>query len=580
MKKILSIIAAGTLALLAISCAKDEKATFDSTKATAPVLEMGSAGKTIKVQYTPAVIEMSFNENMKVYHTLGLVGIGQKDENDEVVYKDVNVTLSAAKDDPEKHVISLASDALTTTLQARGFDYGDEVWALIVVRASIQDPSKGVTNGYVDSDVRYEFYFKLKKPSGGAYASYTEDSAWSVIGSIASTGNSWNADEAMMSNGTWHVCEGLELTTSDEFKFRKDASWGTNFGGDFVMLDSEFAVTQDGPNIKVKEDGVYDLLLNPDAGVAKIVVHKEDPYAKYNQESPWSVIGSIASTGNSWGSDEEMASDGTWHLCRSLELTTSDEFKFRKDASWGTNFGGEFVALGEEFAVTQDGPNIKVLEDGTYDLYLNPEAAVAKIVKAGVIEEDKPEPEPEPQGTSITIDGDPADWAEIEGVTCAEGAELTGMKSAKAYYSDKIYVLVEFTDEALATGHSSGKLRFHVFFGFEGAEGLDRYWDPADITYMFEGKVTDSSSYINFSSPYYKWLEGWSWDNSGVTPTFECAGSGNFYEMSIDYSTFPGGLADTFSIGFDCADGNYNVIGYLPNAAEGNAAKITLTKAE
>ena len=108
-----------------------------------------------------------------------------------------------------------------------------------------------------------------------------------------------------------------------------------------------------------------------------------DPRAAMTEASPWSVIGSIASTGNSWGADEAMVTDGTWHACLGLVLTASDEFKFRKDADWTLNFGGAFAALGEAFAVTQDGSNIKVAEDGTYDLFLNPDEAQVIIVKAG-----------------------------------------------------------------------------------------------------------------------------------------------------------------------------------------------------
>ena len=108
-----------------------------------------------------------------------------------------------------------------------------------------------------------------------------------------------------------------------------------------------------------------------------------DPRSKMTETSPWGVIGSIASTGNSWGADEPMVTDGTWHACLGLALTASDEFKFRKDADWGVNFGGAFVALGEPFEVKQDGANIKGLEDGTYDLFLNPDAALVVIVNAG-----------------------------------------------------------------------------------------------------------------------------------------------------------------------------------------------------
>ena len=136
------------------------------------------------------------------------------------------------------------------------------------------------------------------------------------------------------------------------------------------------------------EDGVQDYFLHvaPD-GVTEAPNPAEggssDPRAKMTETSPWSIIGSIASTGNSWNADEPMVTDGTWHACLNLTIGASDEFKFRKDADWGVNFGGDFVALGEPFAVKQDGANIKGLEDGTYDLFLNPETALVIIVNAG-----------------------------------------------------------------------------------------------------------------------------------------------------------------------------------------------------
>ena len=373
MKKILSIAFAGLLAILAISCGKDEKAVFKASESIPPVLGNVAVGKKIVVAYTPGVIATNFNSKMTIYHTLGLVNIDSTK---------VNLTLKAAKDDATKHELSITSDNLTSLLLGRGYEYGQTAKLSIVVRASIQDPAKGVTNGYVDSEESKEIELKLKKPSGGAYAAFTETSTWSVIGAIASTGNNWNADEEMATDGTWHVCEGVELTSTDLFKFRNGGAWTENFGGTFTALDEEFDVTQDGPNISVDADGVYDLLLNPTTGKAKIVVHKEDPFAAYTQDSDWSVIGAIASTGNNWNADEEMSSNGEWHVCRDLELTTSDLFKFRQGGAWTVNFGGACAALGEEFDVTQDGPNITVPEDGTYNLFLNPTTAKAKVEKA------------------------------------------------------------------------------------------------------------------------------------------------------------------------------------------------------
>ena len=397
MKKILSIISAGLLVVLAASCNKDEKATFDPADVTAPVLGNVSVGSDVVVNYTPAVFSMDFNEKMPTYHTLGMVAVnGEK----------CDVTLANAKDSGTS--IKLAGKNMTAALQLRGFKIGESVEVSIVVRASIQDPSKGVTNGYVDSADSYTFNWTLSdsKPSGKDPYEGWEPSTWGVTGSIASAGLNWDKDIAMVTDGTWHVAKGVVLTPSDQFKFRKDAGWATNFGAGpeiseepyLVTLDTELPAGPNGKNLAVAEEGTYDLFINPDAGLYKVIVTGSnvpsgpvDPYDGWEATEVWSVIGSIASTGNSWGQDEPMLTDGEWFVCRGIELATTDQFKFRKDHGWDTNFGAGpeiseepyVVTLGEVLPAGAGGKNLAVAEDGTYDLLLNPDEAVYKIIKTG-----------------------------------------------------------------------------------------------------------------------------------------------------------------------------------------------------
>ena len=397
MKKILSIAFAGLLAILAISCGKEEKAVFRASDAIAPVLGNVTVADTIKVAYTPAVFKMSFNDSMATYHTLGLVKIDSTK---------ANITLKAAKNDTKNNVISIAPNAIATVLLAKGCEPGAMVNVSIVVRASIQDPAKGVTNGYLDSEDSYELAVYIPSSGKDPYAGWAT-SSWGVTGSIASTGNNWgnsgDADIPMVTDGTWHVAKGVVLTPDDEFKFRFESAWAKNFGGTFVEIDAEFNVTQGGDNIKVKEAGTYDLFLDPEKGVAKIIVTGSnippDPYEAFTTKSTWGVTGAIASTGNNWGNsgdaDIAMLTDGTWHVAKEVELTTTDEIKFRENSGWDKNFGGTLVEVGVIFDVTQGGDNIKVLADGKYDLLLNPEEKKALIVVSG---DDpglsKPEPEP------------------------------------------------------------------------------------------------------------------------------------------------------------------------------------------
>ena len=381
MKKVYSIIAAGVLALLAVSCAREEMAVFDASKATAPVLtEFEVTDDGVTATYTPAVLNQSFNQKMAMNHWLLLTTV-----NGTVVNKALTTSV-------KENTLTVTQANLSKALMAMGYEEGTKVAIEMVIRASMQEQSKdNGRNGYVDSQGKISIpEFEIFLPNGDPYARYTDKSDWSLVGSF----NGWGSDPdvEMWTNGTLHVAKGVTLAAGDEVKFRKDGGWDVNFGyADGVSsytLDEEFALSQDGPNIVIAEDGRYDLILDPVSGTAKIinsVAGQEDPYAAYTEVSPWGVIGSF----NSWGGDVEMVTNGTLHVCKNITFAAGDEFKFRKDGKWDENYGYgagvETYVLGEEFAVGQDGGNIKVLEDGAYDLFLDPENQTAKIIKTQAV---------------------------------------------------------------------------------------------------------------------------------------------------------------------------------------------------
>ncbi|MBR6246199.1 MAG: hypothetical protein IKR15_02415 [Bacteroidales bacterium] len=184
------------------------------------------------------------------------------------------------------------------------------------------------------------------------------------------------------------------------------------------------------------------------------------------------------------------------------------------------------------------------------------------------------DPSVEPEG--ISIDGDPSDWDALDpeyvtSIVHAE-AEGIGLKSGKVFYDDKVYVLLEVSDEALAKGVADGKLRFHIFFNsdYSYGGGYNSHWKELNINYATEGKMTSGGAYCDYSSKLYAIAPGTSWttSDSGYSPVFSAAGDGNYYELSMDYTDFPGGLTTTFGIGFDIADGGYTTIDYLPNDGE------------
>ena len=178
-----------------------------------------------------------------------------------------------------------------------------------------------------------------------------------------------------------------------------------------------------------------------------------------------------------------------------------------------------------------------------------------------------------PKPAPVTVDGDASEWAKLPGdyvteLVCSEDAELKGLKSAKVFYDDKLYALLEVTDEALAQGVTDGKLRMHFYFD-NGNDADTGYKGKIDC--MLEGKMTSGGEWCALSSNYYKWTgedpEKWSgsWTSAEVVPTFTFAGKGNLYECAMDYSTYPGTLKEVIGIGFDIQDGGYTTVGYLPS---------------
>lgn len=381
-KLILISLAAGIMAFSA--CQQMEKVTVDVNNSTAPVLGTSTvSANAISAKYTPATFVVGGKEVRPelVRYALAVVKIN-----------DNPVSMAVESDDSGEGIVTADAGAVSSTLVTLGCAYGETAAISLVVRARL---STSAQNGYIDSEGTIDIAeFNIKKPkpasSGSKYPGFADTSTWGITGSIASTGNNWgNSDDPdikMYTNGTWCVAEGLELTASDEFKFRENSGWDNNMGGTFAELDVKFDLTAGGANIKVLADGTYDIFFNPTDAKALIVVTPEDPYAGFSNPSTWGVTGSIASTGNNWGNSDDpdisMKSDGTWHIAMHVELTATDEWKFRENGGWDNNLGGTFAALDTEFDVEANGANIKVTEDGTYDLLLDPVANKAKVRKS------------------------------------------------------------------------------------------------------------------------------------------------------------------------------------------------------
>ena len=406
MKRILSILSAGVIAFLAASCAQEPLATFDPAKGTAPVLGTVEVGaKNVSVSYTPGEFKLGFNDKIAPTHSLALVGVDGKAVSKLISSKNDGSTLSA----------TLVN--ISRALQFFGYADGDQVGSLdIVVRASIQDPSRdNGRNGYLDSDKYTISGFTVTLPQGSPYQDYTEASTWSVIGALSNYEINWDGDLEMFAteDGDKFVAKAVTIKKGDQFKFRKDQGWDTNYGapGDeepyVLSLDTELTGAAGGKNLGVAADGIYDLWLDLSGNDAVITVTDAYlPYPEHTQASTWSVIGALSNYGISWDGDLPMTTNGKTFVAQGIKISKDDQFKFRKDAGWDTNFGAPgdvepfVVNLGSESPAAAGGKNLAVPEDGIYDLILDPDGQTFTVVETlggGVsnkIGGDEPGPEP------------------------------------------------------------------------------------------------------------------------------------------------------------------------------------------
>ena len=103
-------------------------------------------------------------------------------------------------------------------------------------------------------------------------------SEWSLIGALL--GKNWDTDWVAAKDGDIYFVKNVKLTTADQFKFRKDKAWTENRGAD-VDVDplvcttgQSFPVINNGKNISVGSDGIYDVYYN--AGTEQMVVTIKD----------------------------------------------------------------------------------------------------------------------------------------------------------------------------------------------------------------------------------------------------------------------------------------------------------------
>lgn len=207
---------------------------------------------------------------------------------------------------------------------------------------------------------------------------------WYVVGSMT---NNWDvtAGIAMEQIEGYFVARGVEVATTDSFKFAKDGTLQNSLGGNgqAAERDYKYPIAKYGSDIRVKEAGVYDLYLNEAADTYYVMSEGKTP-AEANEEIAqgediWYVTG--------LGETQRMRKSGIFQSITSVELD-EDGFKLYHSLNNLTYGAAEdsTAEIGEEIAVSSDAEaSIKVEAESNklYDIYFSVEMSKLWVMPRG-----------------------------------------------------------------------------------------------------------------------------------------------------------------------------------------------------
>ena len=408
MKKILSIFSAGIVALMALSCAQEKLATFDPANATPPVLGQYSVNEDegITANFTPAVLNKGFNEKMAVNHVLALVSV-----NGEPASR----ILSTKADG---NTLTVTAKNLTSSLQGMGFNFGDNVDLKVVVRATMQDPSRdnGI-NGFVDSEGQISTKWLLAEPKDpnalpahdGVRVYVDNQTGWSELtlyqwGDVNDFGGGWPG-ASIAGTETIGGKDWVYFAYGDDiFGLNQNLIFSNNGSDQLADYALTFASDVKDYFLIVSLSGVS--AADAPGGGGDFPNVDLSGYAENDAMAgaeTWGIIGPAVSD---WSVDVDMekVNDDPEIWCAKNVPFQSDSFKFRGNDEWGAyDLGGGEFGLDTPIVLSQGGGDM-TSSLGVYTVYLFPTYMVAYITEGSG---DTPPPAPKPTLWSLigTLNG-------------------------------------------------------------------------------------------------------------------------------------------------------------------------------
>lgn len=233
--------------LVSLSCNKDEK---DDEKGGGAVISIFAENDTFNEEGAATVnLAVSGEASGEIVAT---IAVGSKAEEGFTAVSAEALTL--------ENSIKIAKGTKSVSLDVKvDFSKVSEGQEAVITIASATGAKVDETAG--TAYIKVPAIYKGETPVEGS-------SDWSIIGSLL--GSNWDKDFVADEVEGVFVVKNVQLNADSEFKFRFQKDWAVNRGGAFTELGKGFACAQDGDNVKVGAEGIYDIYYNP--GVEQIGV--------------------------------------------------------------------------------------------------------------------------------------------------------------------------------------------------------------------------------------------------------------------------------------------------------------------
>ena len=235
------------------------------------------------------------------------------------------------------------------------------------------------------------------------------ESTWALSGAF----NNWSDDNVMLTTevSNLFVVKGVALAANAEVKVKEVGTWDITFGGGNPVINADKWITvyNNGSNVKVLTEGVYDVYFELDGDTGKLYLmtegtaieaaqdgnNDEEPETPSDPETPgepsepglaseWAILGVF----NGWQDQLLYTTEySNIVVAEGVTMEAAQGFLVRKPSTdWADKYGAgdvNYIQANRYINTVKEGVDMCLEAAGTYDIYFNISTKAIYVMEAG-----------------------------------------------------------------------------------------------------------------------------------------------------------------------------------------------------